>query len=88
MTIHGCATRALHASLRQAILRPVRTGVSGGQPLHAHRLLAEAPALQPWGKWAFAFADVDGQVIHCVDWTVRQPSSEGALAHPRNGRNR
>ncbi|MDO9167313.1 MAG: hypothetical protein Q7U13_14520 [Rhodoferax sp.] len=28
--MHGCATRALHASLRQAILWPVRTGVSGG----------------------------------------------------------
>jgi len=86
VTIHGCATRALHASLRQAILRPVRTGVSGGQPLHAHRLPAEAPALQPWAAWAFAFADVDGQVIHCVDWAVRQPSPDAACANPRTGR--
>lgn len=84
--MHGCATRALHASLRQAILWPVRTGVSGGQPLHAHRLLAEAPALQRWGAWAFAFADIDGHVIHCVDWAVRQPTPDAAFANPRTGR--
>jgi len=78
---------ALHASVCQAILRPVRTGVSGGRPVHAHRLPAAAPALQPWGAWEFAFVDIDGQVIHCVDWTVRQPSPDGALANPHTGRN-
>ncbi|UCU94261.1 hypothetical protein [Hydrogenophaga taeniospiralis] len=88
-TRHSVVVRhihALHASLRQAILRPVRTGVSGGQPLHAHRLPAEAPALQPWGAWAFAFADIDGQVIHCVDWAVQQPTPDAAFANPRTGR--
>jgi hypothetical protein len=88
-TRHSVVVRhihALHASLRQAILRPVRTGVSDGKPLHAHRLPAEAPALQPWGAWAFAFTDIDGQVIHCVDWAVRQPSPDAAHANPRTGR--
>ncbi|MDZ4240455.1 MAG: hypothetical protein U1A81_20230 [Hydrogenophaga sp.] len=54
-------------------------------PMPAHRLPAEALALQPWGARAFAFADIDGQGIHCVDWSVRRPSPDASFNNPRTG---
>lgn len=70
---------ALHASLQSAILKPVRTALSGSRALHAHRLPDNVPTLQPWGSWEFAFEDVDGQTIHCVDWGVYQPEPDALL---------
>lgn len=64
---------ALHASLRRAALREVRTGLDGSRPLHGERLCACGPRLQAWGAWEFAFRDVDGHVIHCVDWMLPVP---------------
>lgn len=70
---------ALHASLRRASLRGVRTHVAGTQPLHASRLDAEGPRLQPWGAWEFAFHDIDGHVLHCVDWGLPQHHPAGQM---------
>jgi catechol 2,3-dioxygenase-like lactoylglutathione lyase family enzyme len=69
-----CDIQALYASIQSAIMKPVRTTLSGTQALHAHRLPASAPSLQPWGAWEFAFTDVDGHTIHCVDWGVGLPA--------------
>lgn len=64
---------ALHASLRRAALRQVRTHIAGKQHRYAGRVDAEGPRLQPWGAWEFAFHDIDGQVLHCVDWGLQPP---------------
>ena len=70
---------ALYASLRCASLRGVRTHVAGTQPLHAGRLDAEGPLLQPWGAWEFAFHDIDGHVLHCVDWGLHHHHPAGQV---------
>jgi len=61
---------ALHASLRRAALRV--------SPASALRVDADGPRLQPWGAWEFAFQDIDGNVLHCVDWCLTARS----LANP------
>lgn len=51
---------ALHASLQRAASR---------SPVSGHpRVEIAKPVLQPWGAWEFSFQDMDGHVLHCVDW--------------------
>lgn len=61
---------ALHASLRRATCRAQRAAEAVGAEglTHKRRLDATGPLLQPWGAWEFAFQDIDGHVLHCVDW--------------------
>jgi len=68
---------ALHASLWAAARRHVRTRIAGATYLHTGRVAAEGPRLQPWGAWEFAFHDIDGHVLRCVDW--------GLFSHPQVG---
>lgn len=51
---------ALHASMRRSATR------TKGQK--EQRLELSEPRLQPWGAWEFCFQDMDGHVVHCVDW--------------------
>lgn len=67
-----CHIHALFASLRQSILRAVRTSVNGTRSLNVHRLPEGGPVLQPWGAWEFSFKDIDGHAVHCVDWGLCQ----------------
>ena len=53
---------ALRASLMCAALR-------AGPPARPSAGITE-PGLQPWGAWEFSFQDINGHVVHCVDWSV------------------
>lgn len=57
---------ALHASLRRSASRV--------SPASALRVDAGGPELRPWGAWEFAFQDIDGHVLHCVDWCLTRRS--------------
>lgn len=74
-----CHIQALFVSLRQSILRAVRTGVGGSLSLNVHRLPEGAPVLQPWGAWEFSFKDIDGHTVHCVDWGLCQRGGPHAV---------
>ena len=56
----------LHAGLRRAWLQGQ---AQSPVPLRS-RVCACGPQAQAWGAWEFAFADGDGNVIHCVDWML------------------
>jgi hypothetical protein len=51
---------ALHASLRRAVSR------APADP--TLRVEIADPRLKAWGAWEFSFQDLDGHVLHCVDW--------------------
>lgn len=51
---------ALHASMRRAAAQ--------AEVPTQRRLELARPRLQPWGAWEFCFHDIDGHVVHCVDW--------------------
>lgn len=74
VNVHGI--HALYASLRRSLLRPVRTGLTGPVALHAdqleQRLGMHGPRLQPWKAWEFRLTDVDGNVLHLIDWSPCQ----------------
>lgn len=72
LSVAVCHIQALFASLRQSILRAVRTSVNGTRSLNVHRLPEGGPVLQPWGAWEFSFTDIDGHTVHCVDWGLCQ----------------
>lgn len=68
---------ALYVSLRRSLLCPVRTGLAGPVALHAdllgQRLGAHGPRLQPWKAWEFSLTDIDGNVLHLIDWSPCHP---------------
>lgn len=66
---------ALHAHLRRAVQRPCRSGIAGCEAPHAGRLPTAGPQLQPWGAWEFELTDVDGNVLHLIDWSVWRPGA-------------
>lgn len=78
VTVNGIHT--LYASLRRSLLRPVRTGLAGPIALHADQLVQRlgtlGPRLQPWKAWEFSFTDVDGNVLHLIDWSPCQPGAQ------------
>jgi hypothetical protein len=78
VTVSGI--HALYASLRRSLLRPVRTGLAGSVALHADQLVQRlgtlGPRLQPWKAWEFSFTDVDGNVLHLIDWSPCQPGAQ------------
>lgn len=70
----------LYASLRRSVTREIRTDLGGRHCVHGNRLCACGPQPQAWGAWEFAFRDLDGNMIHCVDWML--PGATGAQ-HPK-----
>lgn len=82
VTVSGI--HALHASLRRSLLRPVRTGLAGPVALYAdqleQRLGAHGPRLQPWKAWECRLTDVDGNVLHLIDWSPCHPQTQALPA--------
>jgi hypothetical protein len=75
---------ALYASLRRSLLRPVRTGLAGPVSLYAdqleQRLGTHGPRLQPWKAWECTLTDLDGNVLHLIDWSPCQPRAQAPHA--------
>ena len=63
---------ALHASLHRAtrLAQQAATAAEADTLVQKRRMNATGPRLQAWGAWEFEFQDIDGHVLHCVDWSL------------------